>query len=121
MNNFQYAQVINLNRHIGNGRLNSNSLGNSGKNLIQKLLILSMKLKKLMKEVLLNQIKTAGVDKLSNTPSSNHEKNGKNSEGQYVSLSQGTNNSKESVYSQSYSKMQKRNETVNLKHGKYDN
>ena len=34
MNNFQYTQVINLNRHIGNGGLNSNSLGNSGKNLI---------------------------------------------------------------------------------------
>ena len=34
MNNFQYAQVINLNRHIGNGGLNSNSLSNSGKNLI---------------------------------------------------------------------------------------
>lgn len=102
--------------------MNSNSLGNSGEEFNIEIADSLDETKKINERSIIKSDKnSAGVDKLSNTPSSNHEKNGKNSEGQYVSLSQGTNNSKESVYSESYSKMQKRNETVNLKHGKYDN
>ena len=119
--NFQYAQVINLNRHLGNGGVNSNSLGFSRETFDIEIADSLDETKKDNKRNIIKKSdkNSANNGKLSDTSSSNNEKNGQITESQYASLSQG-NNSKESVYSDSFSKMKKRNETVDMKLAKFD-
>ena len=96
-NNRQFAQVTKLNQYSKKDETNSNSLGNSGE---------SFKIENAYSLDETKKINEINNSKKSDTHSSKNWKNGQSNDSQLVSLSL-ENNSKESIYSEGYSKLYK--------------